>query len=111
MHPETIKRIGGRDIVGNNWAEQIIKNNNDWGRITDADGKYSAVNFCENTIELRCFNSTDNWNNFYWLLITVFALADYANLHNFSFFQKKQDLEFWSSFTKYINKYKDKNFI
>ena len=65
MHPETIKRIGGRDIVGNNWAEQIIKNNNDWGRITDADGKYSAVNFCKNTIELRCFNSTDNWNNFY----------------------------------------------
>lgn len=107
----SVKNIGGRDIISNEWAERIIKRMEDWGFVTRCDGKYHAVNFCENTIELRCFNSTENWQKFRQILIDVFALVEYAKIHKFSYFSKMKDEDFWDSFRSFVKRYSMKNLI
>lgn len=106
----TIEKLGGRNIVNHCWSASLNKTNEDWGKKT-TDDRYVAVNFCKNTIELRCFNSTDDWFNFRWILISVFALVEYAKIHKFDFFQNKSDSEFEVAFHKFINKFKDKELI
>lgn len=108
---KSVKKIGNRDINNHEWANKLLKNDNEWGVVTALDYKYRAVNFCTNTIELRCFDSTDDWFDFRHRLITIFALVEYAKLHTFNYFHKTNDDAFWLSFNKYIKKFTKKYFI
>lgn len=107
----SIKKLGGRNIVNHRWASQLNKSVNDWGIKTDRDDKFNAVNFTDNTIELRCFNATDDWFEFRFIMIAVFALAELAKIHKFSYFTDMTDNEFWLTFNKFIKRYIEKNNI
>lgn len=102
---DSVEKIGGRNIVNHEWASNHIKHRNEWGMVTNTDYKYRAVNFCKHTIELRCFDSTDDWFEFSWRLKAVFALVEYANIHTFDYFSNMDDNSFWVCFKNYIDKY------
>lgn len=108
---DSVKKFGGRDIVHHEWASHIIKNREEWGHVTIEDYKYRAVNFCENTLELRCFDSTDDWFNFRYIIIGVFALVEMASIHTLNYFENMNDSEFWLTFKTYISKYAKRNNI
>lgn len=108
---ESVKKLGGRDIIRNDWSYRENKNPDEWGTLT-TDDRYHAVNFLnKNTVELRCFNSTDDWFNFRYILIAVYALVEYARIHKFDYFENMNDEEFWIAFNKFIQRYITKNNI
>jgi hypothetical protein len=105
---ESIKKIGGRNIIDHFWSTRTRKNINEWG-INTTHCRYVAVNLTnKHTVELRCFDSTDNWEKFKYAIIAVFALAEYANYHTFEYFTKTNDKDFQVTFRKYIRRFVNK---
>jgi hypothetical protein len=105
---ESIKNIGGRNIIDHFWSTRTRKNINEWG-VNTTHCRYVAVNLTnKHTVELRCFDSTDNWEKFKYAIIAVFALAEYANYHTFEYFTKTNDKDFQITFRKYIRRFVNK---
>ena len=107
---ESIKKIGGRNVVDHFWSKRTEKNINEWGLDTTRC-RYVAVNLTnKNTVELRCFDSTDDWEKFKYIIIAVFALVEYAKYHTFEYFTKTNDDAFQKTFRKYIRRFVNKLF-
>lgn len=106
---DSIKKFGGRNIVNHRWASKVNKSVEHWGIKTPIDYKYNAVNFTKNTLELRCFDSTNSWEKFSYILVGVFALVEMAQVHTFNYFENMNDADFWIAFKNYISKYMKQN--
>lgn len=108
---KSVEKIGSRNILTNEWSERVNKNINEWG-VYAPWTRYVAVNLRnKNTVELRCFNSTDDWNKFKSIVIFVFALVEYAKIHTFEYFTKTNDDKFYISLHRFINNFKKHNYI
>ena len=104
----SIFKWGGRNIDGHEYATSIHKDITEWGHRTFRDDKFNAFNFCSNTIELRCFDSTFNFNRFKDIMIRVYAFVEYTNIHKFDYFANMTDSDFWNKFSNYVTKFKNK---
>ena len=96
--PDLIEEIGDRKIKHHEWAELVEKNYNEWG-INTTD-RYVAVNLTnKNTVELRCFNATNDFEKFKKIIVFVCSLVELAQKHTFYYFYNKDEIVL----TNYIN--------
>lgn len=89
----------------NTYCDAVYKNREEWG-VRNAIDRYEAVNFQnKNTVEVRIFSSTVDYDNFIEKIQNLICLIEYCKKHTFDFFEKQDECNFQKLFKKFKNKY------
>ena len=101
---EYFSEIGGRTFDEcSRYCKKMNKQEDDWGKRTDNESRYQAVNLTNsNTIELRFCKSTDDFETFIVRLKMIFAIVEFAKKFSMKNLNKFDNAKFESVFNKFM---------